>query len=280
MNKYFAEAVGTFAFVLVGCGCTAILTGNASITLICAFIYGLVFAILYYVIAKFSGCHLNPAISLAMLIKKKLDKSDCVKYILAQFGGAIAAALVLALFAIIIGGNSVNNLVNSLNGFSDLSSIGLTMGGAFIVEIIATSFFVCVFVAVTSVKSFEKFSGVIIGCTIFLLYMFLIPLTGGSINPAKSFATGFIFSLFVGKPIAMLYCLLFIFTGFFGSFFGVFISNFVEKLSLNKTTDDTKEKKGRTQTKRPTVKTKKTTKKDSSSKVTFEIKENNAFKVD
>lgn len=229
MNKYFAEAVGTFVFVLFSCGCVCILSGFVNTVLIMSISSGLAFALIYLIISKYSGCHLNPSISFAMCLKKYISKSECVKYIIAQVLGAIASCIVLGLILMLISHNTLNNLFNVVNGFGDFSKIGSTMGCAYIVELVATTFFVCIFIIITTSKQYSKFAGVILGCCIVVLYLFLGPFTGGSINPAKSFAMGTVFASFLSSPYAFLYSFLFVVIGFFAAFFGVFLSNYYEE---------------------------------------------------
>lgn len=190
MKKYLCEFIGTFVLVLLGCGSAAIAGGTLG-TLGIAFAFGLAIVAMAYSIGRISGCHVNPAVSLAMLISKKMNVKDFVGYVIAQILGAIAAAGILYLIV------NCTNLVNTglgANGYGDLSAVGINLAGALIVEIIATFIFVLVILGVTGDSKYNSVSGLVIGLTLTLIHIVVIPLTGTSVNPARSIGP----ALFVG----------------------------------------------------------------------------------
>ena len=190
MKKYVCEFIGTFVLVLLGCGSAAIAGGSLG-TLGIAFAFGLAIVAMAYSIGRISGCHVNPAVSLAMLISKKITLKDFCWYVVAQVLGAFAGAGVLAL---IVNSTLLVNPGLGANGFGDLSAVGLGMGGALLVEVIATCIFVLAILGVTNDEKYEKVAGLVIGLVLTLIHIVVIPLTGTSVNPARSLAP----AVFVG----------------------------------------------------------------------------------
>lgn len=177
VKKYLAEFIGTFVLVLFACG-TAVVTGcsveNGAAYLMTALAFGLVIVAMAYSIGNVSGCHINPAVSIAMLISGKLGIADFIGYIIAQFAGAIAGAGVLKLFApeSNLGSNALFN-----------GNIGLSI----LIEVILTFVFVIAILGVTSKVENSAVAGVVIGLTLTLVHLFGIAFTGTSVNPARSF---------------------------------------------------------------------------------------------
>lgn len=186
MKKYTAELLGTFVLTLFGCGSAAI-AGEALGTLGIAFAFGLSIVAMAYAIGNISGCHINPAVSLGVLMSGKMTVKDFCGYVLAQCVGALLAACVLA--AIInmtnLGGVDVTGL--GANGYGAASSVGLTACGALIVEAILTCIFVLTILGVTSSEKTSAIAGLVIGLTLVFVHIMGIPLTGTSVNPARSF---------------------------------------------------------------------------------------------
>ncbi len=177
-KKYIAEFIGTFVLVFVACG-TAIVTGANTVATALAF--GLVIVAMAYTIGSISGCHINPAVSVAMFLNGKLSLIDLAGYVVAQFVGATAASFVHFLYfdEISMGACSYGANAISSNGDGILTSLTL--------EIILTFIFVLVIFVVTSKKEFSNISGIIIGLTLTLVHLFGINVTGTSVNPARSF---------------------------------------------------------------------------------------------
>jgi aquaporin Z len=188
-KKYSAELIGTFVLVVFGCG-SAVGTNTllfyagepiplAFSTLLIAFAFGLSLMAMVYSIGSISGCHVNPAVSLAMFLLRKLSVIDFIGYVVAQCLGAIAGAgLLVFLFG------SKDSL--GANGYGALSILSVSLWQAAVVEIILTFVFVFVIINVTSKKEFNFVSGLVIGLTLTLVHIFGIPFTGTSVNPARS----------------------------------------------------------------------------------------------
>lgn len=180
MKKYLAEFIGTFVLVLFACGSAAVLgcstvDANAAYALT-ALAFGLVIVGMAYSIGNVSGCHINPAVSLAMLISGKMNIKDFIGYVVAQVAGAFAGSAVM--FGITGGefGYGANGL------YKDDIVISL------IVEVILTCVFVLVILGVTSKAEYSNVAGLVIGFTLTLVHIFGIHFTGTSVNPARSLA--------------------------------------------------------------------------------------------
>jgi len=180
-KKYFSEFLGTLVLVFMGCG-SAIFLGPDSPGghLAVALAFGLSIVAMAYVIGGISGCHINPAVSLSMLLSKKLSFSHFIGYVIAQVLGAIAGAALLQLLL------SMSDMLDrtgglGTNGFNDVG-----MAGSFIVEVVLTFIFVFVILGVVSDSSKSNIAGVVIGLTLTFVHIVGIPLTGTSVNPARS----------------------------------------------------------------------------------------------
>lgn len=180
MKKYIAEFIGTFVLVFVGCGTAASIgcdvTGGYLTT---ALAFGLAIVAMAYSIGNISGCHVNPAVSIAVYMNGGLDKKDLGGYIISQFLGAIAAAVVLNLFLPESGLGS-----NALY----MDNIGLSL----LIEIILTFIFVLTILGVTSKDKFSNVAGLVIGLTLTFVHLIGIGFTGTSVNPARSFGPALI----------------------------------------------------------------------------------------
>jgi len=176
MKKYIAEFVGTLVLVLVACGVAAITGGNLVPT---ALAFGLVIVAMAYSIGNVSGCHINPAVSLAMLITKKMNVKDFIGYIVAQILGAIAGS---SLLGVLLG--SFDSL--GANGYGAFGQLADTVWIALLIEVILTFVFVTTILGVTSKKENGHVTGVVIGLTLTLVHLIGIGFTGTSVNPARS----------------------------------------------------------------------------------------------
>lgn len=189
MKKYVAEFIGTMVLVIFGCGSAVAantLLGKsgaqvplAMSTLLIAFAFGLVIVAMAYSIGNISGCHINPAVSVSMMISGKMTMTDFAGYLIAQFAGGTAGAGILAL---ILGSNASLGT----NGFGEASAMGAGMGQAFLVEVILTFVFVIAILGVTSKIENSSVAGLVIGLTLTLVHILGIPFTGTSVNPARS----------------------------------------------------------------------------------------------
>lgn len=182
-KKYAAEFIGTFVLVLFGCGSAATAGGELGYLGI-AMAFGLSIVALAYAIGPISGCHVNPAVSLAMLVSRKLSVKDFIAYVVAQVAGAVAGSALL--YAII---DSTGKAVTSLgqNGFGEGYGIGITALMAVVVEIVLTFVFVYAILGVTSDSGNGRVAGLVIGLTLAFVHILGIGLTGTSVNPARSF---------------------------------------------------------------------------------------------
>ena len=176
MKKYAAEFIGTFVLVLFACGVAGqICDGSTSGLIGTALAFGLVIVAMAYSIGNVSGCHINPAVSIAMLVSKKISLKDVCGYIVAQFLGATAGAALL--YAIV--GDSTKLGANGL--FQD--NIWLS----FIIEVILTFVFVIAILGVTSKSENGSVAGLVIGGALVLVHLLGISFTGTSVNPARTF---------------------------------------------------------------------------------------------
>jgi aquaporin Z len=184
LRKYVAECIGTFTLVLIGCG-TAMLTGcdKWGGYLTTAFAFGLVIVGMAYCVGNISGCHINPAVSLACLISGRMNAKDFGLYFVFQTIGAILGAAVLkGIFA--MGG--ITDATGGL-GSNGLAGVSGNIGAGLIVEVILTFIFILVILGVTDGDyKHGSFGGVVIGFSLVMVHILGIGLTGTSVNPARS----------------------------------------------------------------------------------------------
>lgn len=183
MKKYLAEMIGTMVLVLMGCG-AAVFAGAgqpfASVgTLGVAFAFGLSVVAMAYGIGSISGCHINPAITLGVFLSGRMSGKDAGMYMVFQFIGALIGSSILWFLAKDSG--SVTTLTGA-NGFAE----GF-MAQAFVAETVFTCIFVLVVLGVTAKNGHNKFAGLAIGLALVLVHIVCIPITGTSVNPARSF---------------------------------------------------------------------------------------------
>lgn len=181
-KKYAAEFIGTFVLVLFGCGSAATAGGELGYLGI-ALAFGLSIVAMAYVIGPISGCHINPAVSLAMFMSRKLKGTDFVGYVISQILGAIAGSALL--YAIIVSAGMPTTGLGQ-NGFGPGYGIGITALMAVIVEIVLTFVFIYTILGVTSNESNGNITGLVIGLTLAFVHILGIALTGTSVNPARS----------------------------------------------------------------------------------------------
>ncbi|MDR0885867.1 MAG: aquaporin [Clostridiales Family XIII bacterium] len=180
MKKFIAELIGTFVLVLFGTG-TAVLGGGITGigTTGIALAFGLTVVAGAYSIGNISGAHLNPAISVGMLCAGRIKVKEFISYVIAQIIGAILASAFLY-YILVDQGEKTTNM--GQNSFGKLSVIG-----AILVEVVLTCVFVLVAIGVTSKKyDVGKFAGIAIGGALTMVHLVGIPLTGTSVNPARS----------------------------------------------------------------------------------------------
>ena len=182
-KKYFAEMIGTMVLVLFGCG-VAVYTGASVVATALAF--GLSLVAMSFVIGEVSGCHLNPAVSLALFINKRLTFKDMIGYMLAQFIGATCLELML-LFGRDqgYGANVIQPAVTAVY------SNGAAIWVGVVAEIIMTFVFVISLLGVTAKTENKGFIGIVVGLTLTLVHLLGIGVTGTSVNPARSLFPAF-----------------------------------------------------------------------------------------
>ena len=185
IKKYVAELIGTFVLVFFACGTAAVVgcdAVNGAGYLLTALAFGLVIVAMAYSIGNISGCHINPAVSIAMLVSGKMSVKDFIGYVVAQFVGATAGAAALMAFVGKESGLGANALYNG------------NVGSSIVIEIILTFVFVLAILGVTSKKEYGNVAGLVIGLALVLVHILGISFTGTSVNPARSFGP----ALFVG----------------------------------------------------------------------------------
>jgi aquaporin Z len=180
--RLFAEFIGTLALVLIGCG-SAVIAGDKIGFLGISFAFGLTVTCLAYAVGGISGGHFNPAVTLSQVLLKKNSITDGIYYVIAQIAGACAGSGLLAL---------ITNQTKKMG--ANMAGDGYTTTQSFIAELVFTFLFIYVIIGVTSTYSHNKFAGLAIGFMLVLAHIVLIPVTGTSVNPARSLAP----ALFVG----------------------------------------------------------------------------------
>jgi aquaporin Z len=193
LRKLAAEAVGTFCLVFFAVGVATLSFGfkfagvSTSAGIVAtALAFGLVLMGLAYTFGPISGCHVNPAVTMGFAISRRMPIAEAVGYWIAQFIGGIAGAFVL--WGIFSGSPIYSRHTTGLgtNGYGRQSMVGLNIGAAFGIEVIMTALFVFVILAVTSKIGAPGFAGLVIGLTLTFVHLIGIPLTGTSVNPARS----------------------------------------------------------------------------------------------
>ena len=188
--KFSAEFLGTMVLVLMGCGSAVIAGANGTTgvgLLGISFAFGLSVIAMAYAIGHISGCHINPAISIGMVAAGRMKAGEAAYYILAQILGAITGAAIL--LAIASGKSGYELGVNGLgqNGYGDLSPQHYSLLSGFIAETVLTFVFLLVIFGSTSTKNIHGgFAGLAIGLSLVLIHIVGIPVTGVSVNPARS----------------------------------------------------------------------------------------------
>lgn len=185
MKKYTAEFIGTLVLVLIGCG-SAVIAGSYIGFYGIAFAFGLTVLAMVYAIGNISGCHINPAITIAMLVAGKINWKNTIFYIIAQCAGAIAGAAILWGIASGLDGFSLAGTGLGQNGYGVNSPAGYSLAACLAAEVVLTAVFLFVIFGATHEKAPKGFAGVAIGLSLVLIHLVGIPITGTSVNPARS----------------------------------------------------------------------------------------------
>ena len=197
INKLFAEFFGTFWLVLGGCGAAVFAAGYPELGI--GFVgvslaFGLTVLTMAYAIGHISGCHLNPAVSVGLMLGGRFPAKELGPYIVAQLLGAVAGAAVLAFIA---GGKEGFDLVASgfaANGYGEHSPDGYSMMAGLVCEIVMTFMFLFIILGATDKRAPAGMAPVAIGLGLVLIHLISIPVTNTSVNPARSTSQ----ALFVG----------------------------------------------------------------------------------
>jgi aquaporin Z len=194
LKRASAELLGTFVLVFGGVG-TAVIAGDHVGYLGVAFAFGLSLLAMAYAVGPISGCHINPAVTLGLLVSGKVELGEAVRYWIAQILGAIAAAgILLAIVSGRKGGYDVRMEGLGANGYAAHSPGGFPVGSAAAVEAILTAFLVFTVLAATDRIANVAFAGIPIGLVLVLIHLVGIPVTNTSVNPARSIGP----AIFVG----------------------------------------------------------------------------------
>lgn len=187
-KRLAAEFFGTFWLVFGGCGAAVIAAAFPAVGIGfvgVAFAFGLTVLTMAYAIGHISGCHLNPAISLGLVVGKRFPASDLLGYVIAQVLGAIAGAGVLYYIAIGSAGFDVHNGF-ACNGYGANSPGGYSLLSGLVAEVVLTAFFLIVIMGATDDRAPKGFAPIAIGLCLTLIHLISIPITNTSVNPARS----------------------------------------------------------------------------------------------
>ena len=222
MKKYIAELIGTMVLVLLGCGAAVFSGGVAGTvgagtgTLGVALAFGLAVVAMAYAIGGISGCHINPAITLGVWLSGRMGTKDAFMYMVFQVVGAILGSLILTLL-VTTGAHDGPTWTGS-NGFG-----AGEMAQAFVAEAVFTFIFVLVVLGATDEKKGAgNLAGLAIGLTLVLIHIVCIPITGTSVNPARSIGPALMEG---GQALSQLW--LFIVAPFVGGAFSALVWKFI-----------------------------------------------------
>jgi len=176
---------GTFVLVFVGTG-SAVTAGSRIGFYGIALAFGLSLLVMVYAIGSISGCHINPAVTISMLARRKIPAKDAIFYIIFQCIGAVIASGIL--YAVATGNPSYSLAANGLgqNGYGTASPTGYSLASVFLAEVVLTFMFILVIHGATSEKAPKGFAGLAIGLSLTMVHLVGIPVDGTSVNPARS----------------------------------------------------------------------------------------------
>lgn len=193
MRKFLTELLGTALLVFFGVGVATLMFGFkfdggsvAAGVVATALAFGLVLLALAYALGPISGCHVNPAVTMGALLAGRLPLVEAVGYWVAQFVGGILGALVLWGMLNTSPLYSTSRTGLGTNGYGVASDIHIGVGGAFLAEVVLTALFVFVILGVTSRLGNAATAGIVIGLSLTVAHLIGIPITGTSVNPARS----------------------------------------------------------------------------------------------
>ncbi len=186
-NRLMAEAIGTFWLVFGGCGSAVLAAAFPQVgigLLGVSFAFGLTVLTMAYAIGHISGCHLNPAVSVGLMVGKRFPASDLPGYIVAQVLGAIVGAGTLYLIASGKAGFDPGGFAS--NGYGEHSPGSYSLMAAFIAEVVLTFMFLIIILGATDSRAPQGFAPIAIGLGLTLIHLIGIPVTNLSVNPARS----------------------------------------------------------------------------------------------
>lgn len=197
IKKYTAELIGTMVLVLIGCGTAVIVSSflGMQYSYVCIpLAFGLAVLAMVYAFGGVSGCHINPAISISMLVAGKLSVKDTFFYVIFQCIGAVIGAGIL--YAIFTGSPNYKLSSNGLgaNGYGSASLLHFSLAAVIVTEVVLTFIFVLVVHGSTHERAPKGFAGIAIGLTLTMVHLVGITIDGTSVNPARSLGP----ALFVG----------------------------------------------------------------------------------
>ena len=221
MKKYVAEMIGTMVLVLMGCG-SAIFNdgvGTTAQVLTVSIAFGLAVVSMAYTIGGISGCHINPAITFGCLVSGRINGKDAAMYIAFQVIGALIGSAILFVLVKMADTSFQSATLTGANGIQP----GHSVASAFIAEVIFTFVFVLVVLGTTdSKKGAGNYAGLAIGLSLILVHIVCIPITGTSVNPARSIGPA-IFEAVNGSMDALANIWIFILAPFVGAFLSAYV---------------------------------------------------------
>jgi aquaporin Z len=201
MRKLAAEALGTALLVIIGVGVATLCFGfkvtgssGAAGVVATALAFGLVLLVMVYAIGSVSGCHINPAVTMGFLVAGRMSVTEAVGYWVAQIVGGIVGAAILRVIFAAATDYSTGAQGLGTDGYGENSMVGLNAGGAFLAEAVLTFLFVLVVLVATRPEASAAVAALGIGLALSTVHLLGIPLTGTSVNPARSIGP----ALFVG----------------------------------------------------------------------------------
>ncbi|TVL93086.1 MIP family channel protein [Streptomyces sp. SAJ15] len=227
-----SEFVGTLLLVFFGVG-SAVLGARYLGTTGIALAFGFTMVGLSYALGRISGCHLNPAITLGVLMARRIELRTAIEYWIAQIVGAIVGAALLFLVAKQVPDLKTSGAFGS-NGYGDRSAVSMDAGGAFLAEVVLTFLLVFVFLSVTQTVLVGGFDPLPIGLTLAVVTMVGVPLTGASVNPARSLGPG----IFAGGD-AMAQFWLFLIAPLVGGALAALVHQYIHAQTADETAETT-----------------------------------------
>lgn len=205
IRKYVAELIGTASLVFIGCG-SAVIAGDQIGYLGISFAFGLILLVMVYTIGSISGCHINPAVTIAMHLARKIGRRDAVYYIIMQCVGAILGAGILLLVVMGSPDYSLSDDGLGQNGYASESPGDYEVYACFVAELVLTALFLFIIFGSIDERAPKGFAGISIGAALVLIHIVGIPLTGTSVNPARSLGP----AIFAGKTALLQVWLFFV----------------------------------------------------------------------